>query len=294
MKLRYNSRSQGRPGGCGVPFGGCAVFAFMFPVIGLMSVGGTFFALNLLPIMFTVVPLAVIVAVIFIIARAAIRMSVGPAVQPSPFARQPTRGPAQVITPTPAARMNGLQMSLPPALRDRSVRFAARVEQLLPVLRGSEDVVTRSDSADGLARLGWVHLKLLIAKAHLEAAGAAADAPKLHAQVADLRSQLKFGEMSDSARESRKATLEMLEERLRNFSLRQCRLDEIASDLDRVEAQVDLAAERAALQSGQSLATFQIDLATRMVDDADFFGSVSPEVRAVDEHYGFREVRSEK
>jgi len=31
-----------------------------------------------------------------------------------------------------------------------------------------------------------------------------------------------------------------------------------------------------------------------MVDDADFFGSVSPEVRAVDEHYGFREVRSEK
>jgi len=26
-----------------------------------------------------------------------------------------------------------------------------------------------------------------------------------------------------------------------------------------------------------------------MVDDADFFGSVSPEVRAVDEHYGFRE-----
>lgn len=29
--------------------------------------------------------------------------------------------------------------------------------------------------------------------------------------------------------------------------------------------------------------TFQIDLTTRMVDDADFFGSVRPEVGTVDE-----------
>jgi hypothetical protein len=43
------------------------------------------------------------------------------------------------------------------------------------------------------------------------------------------------------------------------------------------------------MQSGQALARFQIGLAMRMVDGADFFGSVSPEVRAVDEHYGFRE-----
>lgn len=285
MKLRQYEGS-GRPTGCaGNPMGCFFVLLAAAFFVPMLSIGGAAagFGLSLFSIAVPGIFLLFFATMAVGIFRVFFGQSPRPRiVEPPPF---PPVTPRAV---TPADRMRDLQEKLPAGLRERSRSFFARVESLLPLLRQSEDEVTRSDSAEGLARLRWVHLKLLVARAHLEAAGSPEGDRRVQAQAAEIRQQLAHGEMSPGARESRQATLAMLEERLRNMSARQCRLDEIASDLDRIEAQVDLAAERAALHSGQAIAPFQIDLATRMVDDADYFGAVSPDVRAVDEHFGFR------
>jgi hypothetical protein len=256
--------------------------AFLLP---LLSVGGVLTGMGLS--LFSIAVPGFVLLVFATMAVAFFRVFFGQSLRPR-IVEPPPFPPPTPRSVTPADRMQDLQEKLPAEHRERSRKFFAQVESLLALLRQSEDEVTRSDSAEGLGRLRWVHLKLLVARAHLEAAGSPEGDRRVQAQAAEIREQLARAEMSPGARESRQATLAMLEERLRNMSARQCRLDEIASDLERIEAQVDLAAERAALHSGQAMAPFQIDLATRMVDDADYFGAVSPDVRAVDEHYGFR------
>ena len=276
-----------RPPSPGPPFVGCLFVFIAIPVLGIMalsgvfsSVVGSFFGIGpgiigLLPVLLAALALYAVSRVLF---RAASPTVVRPSIPPLP--QRPL---------TTEDRIMELRRSLPDDLRRRSEIFTTRAEQLKSLLRSADDIVTRTDATSGLDRLAWVHLKLLLARAHLDAAAAATDAARLHAQATDLRLQLQHGTMSPQARESRAATLAMLEERITNISRRQCRTDEINSDLDRIEAQVDLAGERHALQSDIAANAFQLDLATRMVDDADFFGTASPEVSAVDEAFGFRE-----
>ena len=276
-----------RPPSPGPQFIGCLFLLMAVPVLGIMAVSGVFGSVigsffgkgpglvGLLPVLLAAFALYAVSRVIF---RASGPTIVRPS--PPPLPQRPLSTEDRIVE---------LRRSLPEELRRRSETFTDCYEKLKALLRSADDVVTRTDATAGLDRLSWVHLKLLLAKAHLDTASAATDAARLHAQAADLRLQLQHGTMSPQARDSRTATLAMLEERIANIARRQCRVDEISSDLDRIEAQVDLAAERHALQSDVSANAFQLDLATRMVDDADFFGTASPEVAAVDQAFGFRE-----
>jgi Tfp pilus assembly protein PilO len=103
--------------------------------------------------------------------------------------------------------------------------------------------------------------------------------------VAALRISVDESNLTETARESRKATLEMTEERLRHVEDRKRRLAEIEGDIDRIEAQLDLSLERAALLSSGHRGGFQLDLATRMVQRADLFGSTMPMVDDLDSHF---------
>ena len=172
--------------------------------------------------------------------------------------------------------------SLAPPLRARADQLDSQTRRLRDLIRGTEDSVTRYDSLRGTDRLSWLHLKLLIAHQHLAESIAVTDASGLEAQADSLRAAIADPAVSDAARASRKGTLAIIEERLRNRSSLRQRLDEADSDLTRIEAQLALALERAVLHSGTDIATFQLDLASRMVDSADFFGAMLPDVRSLD------------
>ena len=172
--------------------------------------------------------------------------------------------------------------SLAPPLRARADQLDSQTRRLRDLIRGADESVTRHDSLRGTDRLAWLHLKLLVAHQHLEESIAVTDASGLEAQADSLRTAIANPSVSDAARASRQGTLAIIEERLRNRSFLRQRLDEADSDLTRIEAQLALALERAVLHSGTDIATFQLDLASRMVDSADFFGAMLPDVRSLD------------
>ena len=70
---------------------------------------------------------------------------------------------------------------------------------------------------------------------------------------------------------------------MRNHDFMKIRLDEIESDLGRLEALLELALERAVLHSNLSGVSFHIDLASRTVTEADYFGAKSAAVVALEE-----------
>ncbi len=165
-------------------------------------------------------------------------------------------------------------------------RFRGHLERLRGMVGQVEDLVTRKQSADGLERLGWMHLKLLMAKHQLLKTVTISRSDALEAQVIELRRELRDGVMTEEARASRNALLGLTEERLRNGKRLEERKDEIETTLARIEAQVHLGLERAALDSGAAQISVPLDLATRMVEEADFFGASGPLVREMDKKYG--------
>src|SRR5262249_757291 len=72
--------------------------------------------------------------------------------------------------------------------------------------------------------------------------------------------------------------------RAENFGRRQQSLDEIASDLARVEAQIDLVLENTTLQGKPQAASLNLELASQALDFASF-GSSAADVADVDAPY---------
>ncbi len=201
----------------------------------------------------------------------------------STLASLPDSRPAPQLPESSQNARTRLLDSLAPPLRSRADHLDSQCSRLRDLIRGTDDSVTRNDSLRGTDRLEWLHLKLLVAHQHLAESLAVTDASGLESQADSLRSAIADPAVSDAARASRKGTLAIIEERLRNRSSLRQRLDEADSDLTRIEAQLALALERAVLHSGADIATFQLDLASRMVDSADFFGALLPDVRSLDQ-----------
>jgi len=135
---------------------------------------------------------------------------------------------------------------------------------------------------EALSKLKWVFLKLLIAQNNLELLGKQTSEEGLKRQISLLESELTGEAMSESVKASKEATLDILNKRLQNFSRREESLQEIESDLQRVEAQVDLALENATLQGQPQEISANIDLFSRVLD-SDFFGESREAIARVDE-----------
>ena len=169
----------------------------------------------------------------------------------------------------------------------------AKSRHLRELASGVDDLETQAQFGPGLDKLQWFHLKFLLAREHLQIHTPSHLQLDLTTKREALLETLRTEALSDVARKSKESTLEMTEERLRNLENRQRRLMEIESDLERIESQLDLSLERAALQSSGDSATLQLDLAERMVDSSDLFGSSLPLVSDLDAHFqGMRNGRN--
>lgn len=175
--------------------------------------------------------------------------------------------------------------SLPVSFQSRHLILTQKVNRLQKMAAQAEDVETQAQLVPGLEKLQWLHLKNLIAHLNLSLHTPSGLADELKQKISDMRQSLTTTELTEAARNSKESTLAMTEERLRALELRRARLRELESDLERIEAQLDLSLERAALQTSPGQAALQLDLAERMVESADLFGSSLPMVNEIDAHF---------
>ncbi len=260
---------------------------WMLPILGAFTFVGSFFGGSM---MFLIFPLA-IALFIFAIVKIA---NAGSRSHLREERRQPLQRTVEVaapIAPEPEQPLTfdqkqaELYQSLAPESKERHQKIVAKSGRLRELAEGVDDPETQAQLGPGLEKLQWFHLKFLLAREHLQLHTPGHLQRDLATKLEALRETLRTNSLSEVARKSKVSTLEMTEERLRNLENRQCRLMEIESDLERIESQLDLSLERAALQSSGGSTTFQLDLAERMVDSSDLFGSSLPLVSDLDAHF---------
>jgi hypothetical protein len=170
--------------------------------------------------------------------------------------------------------------------RQRLIALEGKRGRILDLARDSRIGDFELESArDALDRLLWIYLKLLVARRQLASTQAQANKADLQQKAADLERNLAAGSTSASLRDSQTATLKILRQRLENLERCDESLQQVDSDLARVEAQVDLAVESAGLRGGGAAVTANLELASQALDGGIDFGESEATVQALDQAY---------
>ncbi len=136
---------------------------------------------------------------------------------------------------------------------------------------------------DALEKLRWLYLKLLVARQQLAGTDFAVTETKLRHELADLEADLEAGRLSSSLKESKEATRRIYRKRLANLARRDQTLEEIDSDLLRIDAQVDLALENATIKGKPETISTNINLVSSLLEDA--YGDAADTVASLDTLY---------
>ena len=89
---------------------------------------------------------------------------------------------------------------------------------------------------------------------------------------------------STALRDSKEATLKILQQRLAHVDRREESIAEIDSDLTRIEAQLDLAVDSAGLRGKDSTVSTDIHFVSQFLDDS-IYGDSSASIAALDQSY---------
>lgn len=167
-----------------------------------------------------------------------------------------------------AAESAALLKVLPADSKIRLTKLQAKCEQTLQMyrnLQSDEFEFTIDTNREALKKLQRTYLKLLVARQHLTELDSPDAEQALKAQIVHLETDLKSSDDSPSVRDSKTATLNILKKRLSNLDRKAETLEEIDSDLMRIEAQVDLVRENAGMQSKPQTISADIELASDLV-----------------------------
>ena len=183
------------------------------------------------------------------------------------------------------AKYQALVSVLPPESRNRLLQLQSKCQKVIQVYRNLQaDEFMIETNEDALKKFQWVYLKLLIARVHLsEQTGD--DEKSLKAKIAGLEKDVASEGESANVKESKAATLNILKKRLANMGRREDALEEVDSDLMRVEAQVDLVLENATIQGKPQTISTDIGLASDLVGGA-LFGDEEGIVADLERRYG--------
>jgi len=194
----------------------------------------------------------------------------------------------QVSNDSVEAKRQELISLLDPESRNRRTLIASKCDRVLEVLRSqqAEEYVIDS-SRDALKSLRWVYLKLLVARHHLQSPTDNETEATLERKIAAIDQDLAEQGEPDSLRQSKAATQAILKKRLSNIHRREQTLEEIDSDLTRIEAQVDLILENATMQSKPQTISTDIELASDLLG-AGVFGEDESAISALDRKYSTR------
>jgi hypothetical protein len=169
--------------------------------------------------------------------------------------------------------------------QDRRTLLSSKCERVVDVFRSqqAEEYIIDSNR-DALNSLKWVYLKLLVARHHLLAPTAEDTEATLEQKIAAIDQELAAPDEPDSLRQSKAATRSILKKRLANIRRRAQTIEEIDSDLTRIEAQVDLILENATMQSKPQTISSDIELASDLLG-AGVFGEDESAISALDRKY---------
>ena len=186
-----------------------------------------------------------------------------------------------------SAKRESLVRLLEPAAGRRLASLEDKCRRVMDVYRTSqrEDYLIQSNE-QALQQLQWMYLKLLVAQHYLQTLDAQVSEANLREQIQDLQQQIRGRGSSESAKESKAATLKILEQRLVNLERREQSLDEVGSDLTRIEAQVDLALDQAAI-AGQPISS-NIRLVSGLLDSG-IYGEASGVIQDIEQSYAGQE-----
>jgi hypothetical protein len=143
-------------------------------------------------------------------------------------------------------------------------RKCARVGQLYREREVEEFLVEGNLAA--LEKLRDLYVQLLAVEQDIDSADRREAEMLLRRQAADLEKELAGARLGGPVRDSKTATLTLLQKRIATLERRQETLEEISSDLQRIEAQVDLALENALIEGKPQVISMSIDLASHLLD----------------------------
>jgi hypothetical protein len=176
-----------------------------------------------------------------------------------------------------------LVSGLVPPRRERLRKLEARCGRILHAYRQSNtDSLVAEGNEAALRKIAWYFLKLLVAQQNLVTLASETDRNELESKIRRLILETQDREVTDSLRESKRATLETLQKRLTNFTRREQTLQEIESDLQRIEAQVELALENASLSGKTETISADMDLVSALLDES-IYGTSTSSIAAVEE-----------
>jgi len=165
------------------------------------------------------------------------------------------------------ARMSGLQQS------------SARVLSIYQKLGLDRDLTSGTEAS--LDKLQWIFLKLLVARDHLANELGLESKASLESRIAAMKQQAAVPDQSTALIRSQEATIAILQRRIENLGNRDRLLQENESDLGRIEAQVDLMRENAAIEGKPTAVDAEIELASDLASP-DLFGTHSGLVNDLD------------
>jgi len=182
--------------------------------------------------------------------------------------------------PTPDAQRQQLVTSLDTDSQRRLSTLSHKCDRIVQLYQGEQsDTFNAESNREALQRLQWTYLKLLVARHVLRSSDARAVGKALNEQIALLKIDATDEKLSPTLRQSKAATLHLLEKRAEMLLRKDQSLLEIESDLQRVEAQVDLSMEKATIPGQQEHISTDLALASQLLDD-DLYGD---SVRAVND-----------
>lgn len=190
---------------------------------------------------------------------------------------------------TTAGGQQELVAHLPADAQRRLAALNDKITRALDAAREAHaDAFDLASRREAFGRLTWIYLKLLVAHHQLQTTQANADAEDLKRRIADLETAAVSGEVTAALRQSRSATLDLLRQRLQNLERCGQTLQEVESDLQRIEAQVDLAVESAGVADGGgggAATAANLELASEILGEGLDYGDLGSQVAALDQVY---------
>jgi hypothetical protein len=175
---------------------------------------------------------------------------------------------------------------LGPEARRRLVALEEKCGKIIRIHQKSQiEAFTLETNRDALNKLLGMYLKLLVAQHNLESMEVQTTEDTLRHKIANLERDLQNDKMSPSVKESKTATLKVLQKRLENLEHREQVLQEIDSDLTRIEAQVELAMENVTIRGRPQIISANIDLVSNLLDDT-LYGESGSNITGLEETFG--------
>lgn len=182
-------------------------------------------------------------------------------------------------------KRTALVQALPPEDRKRIEALDRKCAKVLDVYRNAQaEEFLIETNRDALDNLKWVYTKLLIARFHLLTAGTDDTAESLQRKILSIQNDLRDPQETPALHQSKAATLDILKRRLANIERRGQSLEEVESDLTRVESQVDLILDNAAMQGKPQTISTDLQLASDLVTGG-LFGDAESAVADLDRDY---------